>query len=142
MKSRSRMWMTANVIIVSPTEQRRHYHQIQATYHHQGRGVRSGWMQRLAISPIFWPRSQRFRRRHSKLKHHPRTQAELDQFSTEYGRLKNQRRLVWMNQLGTVHSWNSLSLKKRPMTRLGCQPELKQESSLHVWLVLCSPRYC
>ena len=49
------------------------------------------------ISHIFWPTLQ-----NEPLKHHRRIQAELDQFSGEYGRLKNPRRLVWMNQLGTV----------------------------------------
>jgi anaphase-promoting complex subunit 2 len=49
------------------------------------------------ISHIFWPTLQK-----ETLKHHPRIQTELDQFSTEYGSLKNPRRLVWMNQLGTV----------------------------------------
>ncbi len=36
------------------------------------------------------------------LKHHPRIQSELDQFSEEYGKLKNPRRLVWLDQLGNV----------------------------------------
>ena len=49
------------------------------------------------ISHIFWPTLQ-----NKQFKHHARIQAELDQFSTEYGQLKNPRRLVWMNQLGTV----------------------------------------
>lgn len=49
------------------------------------------------ISHIFWPTLQ-----NAQFKHHARIKAELDQFSTEYGQLKNPRRLVWMNQLGTV----------------------------------------
>jgi anaphase-promoting complex subunit 2 len=49
------------------------------------------------ISHIFWPTLQ-----NQQFKPHARIQAELDQFSTEYGQLKNPRRLVWMNQLGSV----------------------------------------
>jgi anaphase-promoting complex subunit 2 len=49
------------------------------------------------ISHIFWPTLQK-----EQIKHHPRIQTELDQFGTEYGSLKNPRRLVWINQLGTV----------------------------------------
>ena len=49
------------------------------------------------VSHIFWPTLQ-----NTQFKHHARIQTELDQFSTEYGQLKNPRRLVWMNQLGTV----------------------------------------
>jgi anaphase-promoting complex subunit 2 len=49
------------------------------------------------VSHIFWPALQK-----EQLKHHPRIQSELDQFSEEYGKLKNPRRLVWLNQLGNV----------------------------------------
>lgn len=49
------------------------------------------------VSHIFWPALQK-----EQLKHHPRIQLELDQFSEEYGKLKNPRRLVWLNQLGNV----------------------------------------
>ena len=49
------------------------------------------------VSHIFWPALQK-----DSVQHHPRIQSELDQFSTEYGHLKNPRRLVWMGQLGTV----------------------------------------
>jgi len=49
------------------------------------------------ISHIFWPTLQ-----DTQFRHHARVKANLDQFSTEYGQLKNPRRLVWMNQLGTV----------------------------------------
>eukprot|EP00550_Attheya_septentrionalis_P003183 CAMPEP_0198286292 /NCGR_PEP_ID=MMETSP1449-20131203/5415_1 /TAXON_ID=420275 /ORGANISM="Attheya septentrionalis, Strain CCMP2084" /LENGTH=782 /DNA_ID=CAMNT_0043983991 /DNA_START=169 /DNA_END=2517 /DNA_ORIENTATION=- len=49
------------------------------------------------VSHIFWPALQR-----EELKHHPRIQFELDQFSVEYARLKNPRRLVWLEQLGNV----------------------------------------
>jgi anaphase-promoting complex subunit 2 len=49
------------------------------------------------VSHIFWPTLQ-----NEQFKHHPRLQAGLDQFSAEYGRLKNPRRLVWLNQLGTI----------------------------------------
>ena len=49
------------------------------------------------ISHIFWPTLQ-----NDQLKHHPRIQSELDEFSTEYARLKNPRKLVWFDQLGTV----------------------------------------
>jgi len=50
------------------------------------------------ISHIFWPSILQ----QDAIQHHPRIQAELDAFSTEYGQLKNPRRLVWYNQLGTV----------------------------------------
>jgi anaphase-promoting complex subunit 2 len=49
------------------------------------------------VSHIFWPTLQ-----NTQFTHHARIQAKLDQFSTEYGQLKNPRRLLWMNQLGTV----------------------------------------
>lgn len=49
------------------------------------------------VSHIFWPALQ-----NEQLKHHSRIQAELDQFSEEYGKLKNPRRLIWLNQLGNV----------------------------------------
>jgi len=50
------------------------------------------------VSHIFWPTLQNTQ----QFKHHARIQTELDRFSTEYGQLKNPRRLVWLNQLGTV----------------------------------------
>lgn len=49
------------------------------------------------ISHIFWPTLQ-----NDQLKHHPRIQQKLDEFGQAYARLKNPRRLVWLNQLGTV----------------------------------------
>ena len=49
------------------------------------------------ISHIFWPTLQR-----ESLKHHPRIQADIDEFSAVYARLKNPRKLIWMHQLGTV----------------------------------------
>ena len=49
------------------------------------------------VSHIFWPALK-----NEQYKHHPRLQAGLDQFGAEYARLKNPRRLVWMNQLGLV----------------------------------------
>jgi len=49
------------------------------------------------ISHIFWPTLQ-----NDTLKHHPRIQADLDRFGAEFVRLKNPRRLIWLNQLGTV----------------------------------------
>jgi anaphase-promoting complex subunit 2 len=36
------------------------------------------------------------------MKNHPRIQSLLDQFSTEYAKYKNPRRLVWFHQLGQV----------------------------------------
>jgi anaphase-promoting complex subunit 2 len=50
------------------------------------------------ISHIFWPSILQ----QDAIQHHARIQAELDAFSVEYGQLKNPRRLVWYNQLGTV----------------------------------------
>ena len=49
------------------------------------------------VSHIFWPTLK-----NEQFKHHPRLQAGLDQFGAEYARVKNPRRLVWMNQLGVV----------------------------------------
>jgi anaphase-promoting complex subunit 2 len=49
------------------------------------------------ISHIFWPTLQ-----NEQLKHHPRIQYKLDEFGSAYARLKNPRRLIWLNQLGTV----------------------------------------
>ena len=49
------------------------------------------------ISHIFWPTLQK-----ESLKHHPRIQADMDEFSNVYARLKNPRKLIWMPQLGTV----------------------------------------
>jgi anaphase-promoting complex subunit 2 len=49
------------------------------------------------ISHIFWPKLQ-----NEQLKHHPRVQAELDDFGNVYAEQKNPRKLKWMNQLGTV----------------------------------------
>eukprot|EP00529_Nitzschia_sp_RCC80_P018521 CAMPEP_0113448980 /NCGR_PEP_ID=MMETSP0014_2-20120614/5053_1 /TAXON_ID=2857 /ORGANISM="Nitzschia sp." /LENGTH=509 /DNA_ID=CAMNT_0000340223 /DNA_START=178 /DNA_END=1704 /DNA_ORIENTATION=- /assembly_acc=CAM_ASM_000159 len=50
------------------------------------------------VSGVFWPSLKK-----EPFTHHPRIKTELDRFSSEYGRLKNPRRLIWMNQLGTVH---------------------------------------
>ena len=49
------------------------------------------------ISHIFWPKMQ-----NEQLKHHPRIQVELDEFSHVYAEQKNPRKLIWMNQLGSV----------------------------------------
>jgi len=49
------------------------------------------------VSHIFWPALQK-----EQFKNHPRIQAKIDQFSIEYAKLKNPRRLIWMKQLGTV----------------------------------------
>jgi len=50
------------------------------------------------ISHIFWPKMSQS----EELKHHPRIQVELDAFSNVYASQKNPRKLIWMNQLGTV----------------------------------------
>lgn len=49
------------------------------------------------ISHIFWPSLT-----DEPLKHHSRVQAELDDFGDVYSEQKNPRKLVWMNQLGSV----------------------------------------
>lgn len=49
------------------------------------------------VSHIFWPSLQK-----ESLKHHVKIKDKLDTFSEEYYRLKNPRKLVWLNQLGTV----------------------------------------
>ena len=49
------------------------------------------------VSHIFWPHLQR-----DSIKHHQTIQSKLDEFCEEYEKLKNPRRLVWMQQLGTV----------------------------------------
>jgi anaphase-promoting complex subunit 2 len=49
------------------------------------------------LSHIFWPTLQK-----ETMKHHPRIKAQLDQFSFEYAKLKNPRRLIWFDQLGQM----------------------------------------
>ena len=49
------------------------------------------------VSHIFWPTLQR-----EEIKYHPSIERQMDEFSYEYSRLKNPRRLVWMKQLGSV----------------------------------------
>ncbi|KAL3775269.1 hypothetical protein ACHAW5_010907 [Stephanodiscus triporus] len=49
------------------------------------------------VSHIFWPALQR-----EEMKYHPLIRSKLDEFSIEYAKLKNPRRLVWMKQLGSV----------------------------------------
>ncbi len=49
------------------------------------------------ISHIFWPPLQK-----EEMKNHPRIQAMVDEFSAEYAKYKNPRRLVWFQQLGEV----------------------------------------
>ena len=49
------------------------------------------------VSHIFWPTLTS-----QEITNHPRIQSRLDQFSIEYAKLKNPRRLVWMKQLGMV----------------------------------------
>lgn len=70
------------------------------------------------ISHIFWPSILQ----QEPMQHHPRIQAELDAFSAEYGQLKNPRRLVWYNQLGTVQLdldvWEAGVLKTKQVTCL------------------------
>jgi anaphase-promoting complex subunit 2 len=49
------------------------------------------------VSHIFWPALQR-----EEMKYHPSVKSQLDEFSVEYAKLKNPRRLIWMKQLGLV----------------------------------------
>lgn len=49
------------------------------------------------ISHVFWPALQQ-----DSVKHHSRIRSLLDEFSVEYAKLKNPRRLVWFGQLGQV----------------------------------------
>ncbi|GKY95160.1 hypothetical protein MPSEU_000479500 [Mayamaea pseudoterrestris] len=49
------------------------------------------------ISHTFWPSLQ-----HEPVKHHPRRQSELDAYAHEFERLKNPRKLIWFDQLGSV----------------------------------------
>lgn len=49
------------------------------------------------VSHTFWPPLQK-----DQMKIHPRIQAGLDQFSKEYAKFKNPRRLAWLPQIGTV----------------------------------------
>ena len=58
----------------------------------------ASYIDTVIISHIFWPSLQK-----QSLKHHPRIQSQLDQFSLEYAKLKNPRRLIWFHQLGQVH---------------------------------------
>ncbi|KAI2502862.1 Anaphase promoting complex (APC) subunit 2 [Fragilaria crotonensis] len=70
------------------------------------------------ISHIFWPSILQ----QEPMQHHPRIQAELDAFSAEYGQLKNPRRLVWYDQLGTVELdlevWEGGELRTKQVTCL------------------------
>jgi anaphase-promoting complex subunit 2 len=49
------------------------------------------------VSHIFWPALQR-----EEMQYHPTIKSKLDEFSIEYAKLKNPRRLVWIKQLGFV----------------------------------------
>lgn len=49
------------------------------------------------VSHIFWPALQR-----EEMKYHPTIKSKVDEFSIEYAKLKNPRRLIWMKQLGSV----------------------------------------
>lgn len=49
------------------------------------------------VSHIFWPPLQK-----ESMKNHPKIQAQLDEFSDEYAKYKNPRKLVWFQQLGQV----------------------------------------
>jgi len=49
------------------------------------------------VSHIFWPALQK-----EEMKYHPSIKSKLDEFSTEYAKLKNPRKLVWVQQLGSV----------------------------------------
>lgn len=60
-------------------------------------GKKEPLVQSGVISHIYWPALQ-----NEQLKHHPRIQANLEEFSAEFSRLKNPRRLIWLNQLGSV----------------------------------------
>jgi len=65
---------------------------------HSRSGTIEEWKVEAAIiSHIFWPALQK-----ESLKHHTKIQTKLDAFSNEYYRLKNPRKLVWLDQLGTV----------------------------------------
>lgn len=72
------------------------------------------------ISHIFWPSISS-----TTFQHHPRIQQNiLDPFSTEYGRLKNPRRLVWYNQLGTVEIEIQTDGDNAPPKSITCTPLL------------------
>ena len=49
------------------------------------------------VSHVFWPPLQK-----ESMKNHPRIQTFIDQFSLEYAKYKNPRRLIWLDQLGQV----------------------------------------
>jgi len=49
------------------------------------------------VSHVFWPPLQK-----EPMQHHQRIQRQLEEFGHSYGKLKNPRQLVWMNQLGSV----------------------------------------
>jgi anaphase-promoting complex subunit 2 len=72
------------------------------------------------VSHIFWPALQK-----EQLKHHPHIQAGLDEFSEEYGKLKNPRRLIWLNQLGNMELELDVVEKGQTVTRtFSCSPLL------------------
>lgn len=65
---------------------------------HSRNSVKDEWKVDAAIvSHIFWPSLQK-----ESLKHHEKIQTKLDAFSDGYYSLKNPRKLVWLDQLGTV----------------------------------------
>jgi anaphase-promoting complex subunit 2 len=68
-----------------------------ANIHSTVRGAAARSVDVAMVSHVFWPPLQQ-----EPLKHHPRLQAGLDAFGSEYARLKNPRKLVWLEQLGTV----------------------------------------
>jgi anaphase-promoting complex subunit 2 len=72
------------------------------------------------VSHTFWPALQK-----EPLKHHFRIQSELDQFSEEYSKLNNPRRLLSLNQLGNVDSELDILEDGTVVTRtFSCSPLL------------------
>jgi len=85
------------VMIKDIDDSKRIHTNIQSTIELNSRGNNPPVVDAAIVSHIFWPALTSI-----PIKNHPRIQSKLDQFSIEYAKLKNPRRLVWMKQLGTV----------------------------------------
>lgn len=85
---------TAEVMIKDIDESKRIHSNVRSTF--QSR-YQHNEVDAAIISHIFWPKLS-----NEEYKYHPSLQEKIDRFSTEFRKLKNPRKLVWMKQLGTV----------------------------------------
>lgn len=85
------------VMIKDIDDSKRIHTNIRSTIESSSTGIEAPVVDAAIVSHIFWPALTSI-----PIKNHPRIQSKLDQFSAEYAKLKNPRRLVWMKQLGMV----------------------------------------